>query len=135
MATNPLQTIDVVKFLEGDVSQDGSSGWIDLETDGKRTRLKMDNAALGALLYILLPLASKANSRKLGPGNVHTFVIDRLDVIEDDSAPNILILRFCLGRDSEVAFEIPSELVDGLADGIAAYKREGPYSLTPKSTQ
>ena len=133
MTSESPTTIEVIKFLDGNTSEDGTTTWINLETQSGPLRLQIPYLPLAALPYILLPLVQEANAKTAGPGEVHTFVIDQLDAIEDSTLPNTLILRFGLAKGMNLVLEIPPELVDALADGIAALKQSGPYSLSSKS--
>jgi hypothetical protein len=127
--------IDVVEVLDCGSSEDGSTGFLDLKTkDGRIVRLNFQHDTLAQLPYIVLPLSSEVQTKAMGPDYVHTYVIDELDVIEDVTVPDTLILRMFFGRDRKAGtvFEAPPSVVDQLADAIAALRQEGPYAGSSK---
>ena len=129
--------IDVAEVLGGGSSADGSTGFLDMKTkDGRVVRLNFQHDTLAELPYIVMPISSGAQTKAMGADYVHTYVIDSLDVIEDVTVPDTLMLRifFDAGRRVSTVFEAPPSIVDQLADGIAALRQQGSYATSSKSS-
>jgi hypothetical protein len=131
-----IPTIDVTEVLASDAGANGI-GYLNLGTTPGTIRLKFPPEALADLPYVAMSLLSEAKAKAAGPGIYHTYILDRLDVIEDVTLSDTLILRFVLEaghRGASVVFEFPSEVVDQLADGIAALRQQGAYAQSSKSS-
>jgi hypothetical protein len=118
--------IEATEILGGDVSADGSSGWIDLKSAGGPVRLTMSHSTLTTLPYVILPLVTKAEARANGPGVYQVYRPDRVDAAVDVKDPSILMIQIELGRGAILVFELPRGDADRLVDEI--------LSLRPKAS-